>query len=569
VDRQRLKHSLQRYRWYRPLHLAYTGWRARQLGLPRWEEYLQHDRERWKALLADSAGATRRVLIATGAGGHLPSVTLESLLAVALTMRQTQVDMLLCDAALPACMMAEINWYSDVARFADLGPADRCAQCYGPAAQMLRECGLSILTLGAAVTAERRAQAAHTAATVSLQALRAFAIDGVGIGEHAMAGALRFFARAELEDTPIAERVLRRYFLAALLAHEGACALFAQGGYEAVVLNHGIYVPQGVVAETARRHGVRVITWHTAYRRGCFIFSHDETYHHSLLSESSAAWEGMRWSPDHARDIERYLRSRWEGVQDWETFQRNPELSTDAILRETGIDPTRPIVGLLTNVAWDAQLHYRGNAFPNMLDWLLKTIDYFSQRPDLQLLIRIHPAELIGKLPSRQPAQDEIGKAFPKLPANVFVIPAHSRLSTYAAMSLCNAVLIYGTKTGVELSAAGIPVIVAGEAWIRDKGITFDAHSAEHYFDLLDGLPLDGRLSPPRRERGLRYAYHFFFRRMIPMDCVEPSGGWPPFRVAVSGLDELAPGACTGLDVVCDGILHGAPFLFRAEEATQ
>ena len=95
MDRQRLKHSLQRYRWYRPLHLAYTGWRARQNGLPRWDEHLQHDRQRWNALLAHSASANRRVLIATGAGGHLPSVTLESLLAVALTLRQTRVDMLL------------------------------------------------------------------------------------------------------------------------------------------------------------------------------------------------------------------------------------------------------------------------------------------------------------------------------------------------------------------------------------------------------------------------------------------------------------------------------------------
>ena len=569
MDRQRLKHSLQRFRWYRPLHLAYTGWRARQHGLPRWDEHLQHDRERWNVLLANSASANRRVLIATGAGGHLPSVTLESLLAVALTLRQTRVDMLLCDAALPACMMAEVNWYQDVERFADLGPADRCGHCYGPAAQMLRDCGLHVLTLGAAGASERRATAAHLAATLPLQALRTYRIDDVGVGEHALAGALRFFARAELEETPTAERVLRRYFLAALLAHDGASALFRQGRYEAVVLNHGIYVPQGVVAETARRHGVRVITWHTAYRRGCFIFSHDETYHHSLLSEPSAAWEGMRWSTDHAREIERYLRSRWDGAQDWETFQRNPEFSTDALVRETGIDPTRPTIGLLTNVAWDAQLHYRGNAFPNMLDWLLKTIDYFGRRPDLQLLIRIHPAELIGKLPSRQPAQEEIEKAFPTLPPNVFVIPAHSRSSTYTAMSLCNAVLIYGTKTGVELSAAGIPVIVAGEAWIRGKDITLDAHSAADYFRLLDRLPFDSRLSPDQRDRGLRYAYHFFFRRMIPMDCVEASAGWPPFRVAVSRLDELAPGACAGLDVVCNGILHGAPFLYRAEETMQ
>ena len=30
----------------------------------------------------------------------------------------------------------------------------------------------------------------------------------------------------------------------------------------------------------------------------------------------------------------------------------------------------KPVIGLLTNVFWDAQLHYRANAFKDMLDWI-------------------------------------------------------------------------------------------------------------------------------------------------------------------------------------------------------
>src|SRR5262245_18244532 len=99
-----------------------------------------------------------------------------------------------------------------------------------------------------------------------------------------------------------------------------------------------------------------------------------------------------------------------------------------------------------------------------MLAWILETIRQLTRRRDLQLLIRIHPAEIRGSIPSRQPILAEIRKAFPQLPANVFVIPPENDSSTYAAMYQCNAVLIYGTKTGVELTSAGIPVVVAGEA---------------------------------------------------------------------------------------------------------
>ncbi len=48
--------------------------------------------------------------------------------------------------------------------------------------------------------------------------------------------------------------------------------------------------------------------------------------------------------------------------------------------------------------------------FANMTDWLMRTIAYFARRPDLQLLIRVHPAEITGNVPSRQPVVEEIAR---------------------------------------------------------------------------------------------------------------------------------------------------------------
>lgn len=566
IDMRGIKYRLQQYRWYRPLHLAYTGWRAYHRGLPGWAVLLNKSRSSWQAALHNVLDDSARILIATGTGGHLPSLTLESLLGVALSLRGAAVDFLLCDGALPACMMCEINWYFDVSDFARQGPTDRCQYCHGPAAHMLDDAGFHHLGLSTQLTEEERKAARHLATMVRYKDISAYSIEGVQIGEHAMAGALRFFARGDLDAGAAAESVLRRYFEAALLTYYATRSLLAKGRYKVVVLNHGIYVPQGVIAETARCLGVRVVTWHPAYRRQCFIFSHEETYHHGLLTEPTATWKEMSWGSRQEQEIEDYLKSRWVGTQDWVRFHSDPEFDVEAIQRETGVDFSCPTVGLLTNVIWDAQLHYTANAFPGMLDWLLKTIAYFENRPELQLLIRIHPAEITGTLPSRQPAMDEIRHAFPRLPVNVFIILPESRLSTYVAMSHCNAVIIYGTKTGVELAATGVPVIVAGEAWVRGKGVTLDASSEADYFRLLDTLPLRARLDNSTRERALKYAYHFFFRRMIPLECVEERKGWPPFGIAIRGLPDLSPGSSVGLDVVCQGILVGTPFIYPAEE---
>ena len=46
---------------------------------------------------------------------------------------------------------------------------------------------------------------------------------------------------------------------------------------------------------------------------------------------------------------------------------------------------------------------------------------------------------------------------------------------------------------------------------------------------------------------------------------MEPTGSWPPYEVKLSTIDGLLPGRSVGLDVVCDGILNDAEFIYPAE----
>jgi hypothetical protein len=263
--------------------------------------------------------------------------------------------------------------------------------------------------------------------------------------------------------------------------------------------------------------------------------------------------------------ILQYLKSRWYGTQDWIFFHENPETDLARLKTEMKVDFGKPWIGMLTNVFWDAQLHYPANAFSNMLEWVTQTIQHLSSRHDLQLIIRIHPAEIRGFIKSRQLLVDEIRKAFPVLPDNVAVIPPEHPISTYAVMEQCNAALIFGTKMGVELTSMGIPVIVAGEAWIRNKGITSDARSQVDYLRMLDELPFKERLPDSVSQRAQKYAFHFFFRRMIPLEFLERRKRYPPYQLRLSNLDLLREQQSIGLDIICDGILRGTDFIYPAE----
>jgi hypothetical protein len=66
-------------------------------------------------------------------------------------------------------------------------------------------------------------------------------------------------------------------------------------------------------------------------------------------------------------------------------------------------------------------------------------------------------------------------------------------------------------------------------------------------------------------ERARRYAYHFFFRRMIPLEFMEPTKAVVPYRLTLRSFRQLEPGMSRGLDVICDGILEDRPFIFPAE----
>ena len=64
--------------------------------------------------------------------------------------------------------------------------------------------------------------------------------------------------------------------------------------------------------------------------------------------------------------------------------------------------------------------------------------------------------------------------------------------------------------------------------------------------------------------RARKYAYHFFFRRMIQLPFFKEQ-----LEVSIQNMEELLPGRLKGLDIICDGILNGTPFIYPDELEVQ
>jgi len=561
-----LRHRLRGSPLLRPLRRARVTRQARTVGHFDWSGIIGPSRERWEEARAAARSGGRRVLIATDVGLHFGASRLDSLLAVALTLRGAHVDVLLCDAALPACMIGDVSWFRDARRYARSGPqADFCASCYPPAANAWRVLGIEPLRLGGSLTDGNRAEAREWAEGFGGDPA---AVRTDSIADQALAGALRFYARSTLPNDPAAKEVLRAFLMAAKLTEIAGRRIVEAGHYDAVVLHHGIYVPQGPMVAAARAAGSRIVSWNVGYRTGTFIFSHGDSYHRTMLDEPNERWDRLELSSALQDELERYLHSRRHGSRDWIVFGRGKDFDAAGYLKRRGLDPERPTYLALTNVAWDAQLHYPSNSFESMNEWLAATVRWFAERPELQLVVRVHPAEITGSMPARERAAEIIAKAVPVLPSNIVVVGPEEEISTYALIDAATAAIVYATKAGIEIAAAGKPLVVAGDAWVRGKGFSLDAKSPPDYEAILERLTTGGAAASDA-ERAGRYAFHYFYRRMIPIAATKPEPGWPPFNLAVTDLGAVEPGADAGLDVVTAGVLEGTPFEYPAErEAT-
>jgi hypothetical protein len=502
---------------------------------------------------------SKRVLFLTGRIVSNTFPATEGLLAWALSLREAEAVFLICDAYLTACELATVNDYSSVQVFAETEQATRCADCFQPSKSLLEAYGWNLLLFSQFVKADDWIIAREIAANIIIKDAFSLIHNNIPVGEQIEATAYRTLLSAALdENNPVAIRVVRRLVMNAVVLAQAIPRAFADIKPDCVVAHHGVYMTSGIACEYARQQGIAVVNWTIPYRRNTVLFSHGDTYHRTMLAEPLSDWENYELSTaDHNR-LADYLGGHWKNGWDTISYNNDTDDNPQRIIKELKLDTKRVIVGLYTNLAWDARIHYSGNTFANHNDWLLETIGNFIDKPQVQLVIRVHPAEVKSGLgPVQQRADELIYERYPKLPEHIHIIPPESPLSSYALMRLAIINVVFGTKLGLEMAALGLPVAVAGEAWFRGKGFTYDPQNVKEYYDWLENPSKLKALTEEQILRAQKYAYHFYFRRNISF----PSIVYQANSYTVSSIDELRPGKYQNLDVICNGILAGTPFI--------
>lgn len=480
--------------------------------------------------------------------GWFAHLTTEGVLAKALQQRGVEPHFFLCGGVLPQC---DFKPPTDPHVTAPL-----CGRCTGFGQRFLQSLEFPATFMDDLLDGDERRRLTAPLQGLSRQELLDYEHAGDPLGQWVLPSVQRSLLRGDVGDDRWSDQVLRGFVQSARIIHQLAGRVLDAVEPVVVVLTNGSFFAERVMLETAVRRGIDVVAYERGQLTNTILVDRNRPAIPFKTDEIFARFADQPLSNREQERLDVYLEQRARGdvgVQDlWPTMQRDGR----AILDRLGLDAERPVITAYTNVMWDTAVFRRDRAFGGLVDWVFATIDAASQHPDLQLVIRVHPAEVrLPMLESRDRIVDRLRQP-PTLPGNVVVVPPDDPASSYALMEASQAVLAYTSTVGLEAAVRGVPVVLGGATHYRGKGFTRDVDDRAAYAELIAEAADDGRLDPERVQLARRYAYTFFFRYQRPFPWVDDSSR-ANRSLKITDLDELTPGRDPNMDNLCRWILDG------------
>ncbi|MGD2057287.1 MAG: hypothetical protein PVF85_01185 [Anaerolineales bacterium] len=290
--------------------------------------------------------------------------------------------------------------------------------------------------------------------------------------------------------------------------------LLADGNFDVVIIPNGSILEFGAAYRVARKLGTDTVTYEFGEQRERVWLAQNAEV---MRQDTTDLWEAVKdipLQPEERSSIEKLFQAR-RGGQTWEQFRRQWQAGAGegALLarQKLGLDPDRPVVLLCTNVVADSMALNRQVFTTGMAEWLSKTVALFGGLHDYQLIVRVHPGEMLG---AGHPSVEIVKDALPHQPEHVIVVPPESEINTYDLIELAQLGLVYTTTVGLEMCMHGLPVIVAGATHYKGKGFTDDPVTWGEYTEVLQKRLAETQragLSEHEVNLAWRYAYRFFF----------------------------------------------------------
>jgi hypothetical protein len=432
---------------------------------------------------AQSGSRPLDVVHLTMIGGHTYNSSMDVALGLALRARGHRVRFVVCDQMLPLCEVKkagqERNW------------SRACAKCWAFGREYFTAAGLEVLPVS--------------------EFLPAVAQEPSRWKHIVSAALLKHFRVGLLEDSEVVRQRRHDYEHSAAIS-EAVGRRLVEMGPDRVVMSHGIYCTWAPARELLAEAGIPVVIYAKGKKRHTERFTWNDP-----RWNVTREWEKVKETPlttAQSHTLDQYLGTRRDHSQDARQYNFGPEESPEVTRSRFRLDPAKQTFALFTNVLWDASSAQHEIAFESPVQWVLETIRWFADRPEKQLIVKIHPAESV--IGTEQPFAEIIRREFAELPANVRLIGPTETVNSWSIAAITNVALVHTSTVGFEYPTAGVPVICVSRAHYRGKGFTVDVDSRDQYFQLLENWGSSDVDRERISELARRYAYLVFERYQLP-----------------------------------------------------
>lgn len=485
-----------------------------------------------------------------------PHLSWAGTLAMALTVRGHQTMFLGCSR--------ELSQACNNANYPEGLSDSRCRSCYIYTKRFFELSGIDTKWMSRYVGKDSFRRAEGLINALSPDDYETFTYSDIPLGKIARHSVAHYLRTGSIGNDNLGRDIYRKFLINSILVADTSNKLLDEYDPDVVMMLCGLFMPEHIMMDIAKARGKRVVVYEIAMlAQDALMFQHERPIDY----DDRENWEKYKEKPlsaEENRVLDEYLYERSQGRMSVVNYWPEKEEDERKIRESLGLHPSKQTALLFPNITWDSALFEKDIAFKGMFDWLDQTIDYYITHPEYQLIVRAHPAEVILPGSLRESVISYINGRYPVLPENIILVPPESKISSYTLMDLSQCGLSYASTTAIELGIRGIPTIVTGEVHFRRKGFTVDIDDASTYWQMLDSVMAgNGPLSKEVIiDMARKYAYFTFFRTSMPFTKIHCGAGDQPV-FTYDNVSELLPGKDKSLDIICNGIISGTPFIFE------
>jgi hypothetical protein len=473
------------------------------------------------------------------------------ILAESLRIRGADVKVLICDSVMEGCELKNINNIS----------SNPCLNCAYNAKNLLPLYNLEFVKLSELLSVSDISNLNDISEQISLNFTDTYEYKGVEIIQMVNDSVTRHcYGDVPEQDQKHLGLLRKMYSFTALVGVEVAERIHLEWKPDIILNDMNVYCDWAPYSMYFKKQGIKYNTismspfdYDKIYVNYEELYSGPKRFDNWVSNRAQATLDEEEQKINN-RVVEKRLRDGGDFEEHCGFFKDGE--SVDSL----SIDKSKRNIFIFSNLFWDIGLNYRDTLYPDVISWVLETVEILRKHLDCHLYIKIHPSEVFDYR-SLKGVSSFVMDKYPKLPENVSIIYPEQKINTYDLFHFIDLGVVYNSTLGLEMLLDGIPVIATGAAPYTGHDLVNEPGTVEEYADLLIGK-MDCFI--PKPDLVNLFSHFYFTKSQLPWKLTERVYADDFKGYKINSLRDLIPDQDKRLDHLCNYILKPDKLVFEA-----